>query len=126
EPEYQQVLERHFAKVVIDAIDLMLGEGLADYTVQRPRALEAVAKRLFDDDAHPRRGRRILHLGCDAAFVEVMDHVWIDTGRDCQVEQTTARRRARAVSVNRFEPLPEGGVGFDRVQIARHIEEPAA
>ncbi len=58
EAQHQHVLHRLLAEVVIDAVDLMLGEQAEHELVERQRALEAAAERLLDDDARPRAIRR--------------------------------------------------------------------
>src|SRR5690606_15066065 len=47
----KQVLDRLFAEVVVDAIDLIFGEDLADFVVDLDRRLQIVAGRLFDHHA---------------------------------------------------------------------------
>ena len=51
--EHQNVLHRLFAKVVVDAKDLIFTEHLVHLVVQRPSRLQIVAERLFDDNADP-------------------------------------------------------------------------
>src|SRR5207253_1280861 len=100
----QQILDGFLAEIVIDAIDLMFGEGLAYHGVQRARALEAVAERLLDDHPHPRGRPGTLLLGRDAACVEVTDYLRVHAGRNCQIEQAAPCRGARAVPVHRLQP----------------------
>ena len=53
EAECQNILDGLFAKVVIDAVDLLLVRHLQQLLVQRPGGIKVVTKRLFDDDAPP-------------------------------------------------------------------------
>src|SRR3546814_6395537 len=53
EPEHHDVLDRLFAEVVIDAIDLRLGEDAEDHAVEVLRGCEVCAERFLDDDAPP-------------------------------------------------------------------------
>ena len=53
EPEDQQVADRLLAEVVVDAVDLLLAEDLADLAVEADRRVEVVAERLLDDDPPP-------------------------------------------------------------------------
>ncbi len=51
EAEGEDVLDRLFAEVVIDAVDLLLGEHREELSVELHGRLEAVAEGLLDDDA---------------------------------------------------------------------------
>src|SRR6185369_2382806 len=51
ETEYQDVLHRLFAQVVIDAENLVLVKDGVDLVIEFARRVEIVAERLFDDDA---------------------------------------------------------------------------
>src|SRR5262245_10058147 len=51
EPQDQDVLDRLFAEVVIDPVDLGLVEVGADHLVEPARGQEVAAERLLDDDA---------------------------------------------------------------------------
>ena len=51
EAQHQQVLHRLLAEVVIDAVGLAFGEGLADGADDFAGAVQIAADRLLDDDA---------------------------------------------------------------------------
>ena len=53
EAEHQQVLNRFFAQIVIDAVDLIFVEMLMREPIERPRAVQIGAERFLDDDAAP-------------------------------------------------------------------------
>ncbi len=54
EPERQDVLDRLFAQVVVDPVDLILAEDARHVAVQLASAGEVVAERLLDHDPAPR------------------------------------------------------------------------
>ena len=63
EPQHQHVLHRFLAQVVVDAVDLVLGEDFVDLLVQQPGGVEVGAEGLFDHHAArpavlPRQPRR--------------------------------------------------------------------
>src|SRR6185369_5463412 len=53
ETKHEDVLNRVFAEIVIDAIDLILFEDFSNRHVQRLRRFEIAAERFLDDDAAP-------------------------------------------------------------------------
>src|SRR5208283_659752 len=53
EAEDHDVLDRLFAEVMVDAVDLLFGEDLLEVVVELDSGLQVVAKRLFNDDASP-------------------------------------------------------------------------
>ncbi len=55
EAQHHQVLHRLFAEIVVDAIDLPLGEHLADRLVDRARRSKVLAQRLFQHQPRHRR-----------------------------------------------------------------------
>jgi hypothetical protein len=52
EAQHQDVLDRLFAEIVVDAVDLVLAQILEHLVIERFGAGEIAAERLFDDDAH--------------------------------------------------------------------------
>ena len=50
EPEGEEILDRFFPQIVIDAIDLLLVPMLEELSIELDRALEVLPERLFDDD----------------------------------------------------------------------------
>ena len=119
EAEDRQVLNRLLAEVVVDPIDLVLGEHLGDLAVQRSRGLEVVAERLLDDHARP------APLGADGAIalarrepgvVEMAHDLRVEARRNGQVEEAVAG--GAAVPVDAIEALRELGVGGRVVEVA--------
>ena len=53
EAKHEDVLNRVFAEIVIDAIDLALFENFRNGRIKRLRRLEVAAEGLFDNDAAP-------------------------------------------------------------------------
>src|SRR5204863_8296524 len=51
EPEDEQILDRFFSEIVIDAEDRRLGKDLVEYLVEALRRCEIAPERLLDDDA---------------------------------------------------------------------------
>ena len=88
EAEHQQVLDGFLAEVVIDAEDLRLVEVRVQQLVQRARAGEIGAERLFDDDPAPafRRRRRRQPRGA-----ELLDDRGVDGRRNREVEEHAVR-----------------------------------
>ena len=58
EAEGEDVLRRLLAEKMVDAEDLVLGEHLVQRVVERDRAFEVGAERLFHDDRATRRRAR--------------------------------------------------------------------
>ena len=56
ETEHQNILNRLFSQVVIDAVHLLLPEHLQDLLVERLHAFQVVSKRLLDNDSGPAAG----------------------------------------------------------------------
>jgi hypothetical protein len=54
EAQHHDVLHRLFAKIVIDAENLVFLENAEEFLIERMRAGEVGTKRLFDDHAPPR------------------------------------------------------------------------
>src|SRR6185312_6303514 len=53
EAKHQDVLDRFFAKIMVDAENLPFRQHLADLAVQGFGRFQAIAKRLFEDHATP-------------------------------------------------------------------------
>jgi len=64
EAQSEQVLHRLLAEIVIDPVDLLLGEDLADFVVDLPRRLQVITERFFEDDA--RRSGQSERMECAA------------------------------------------------------------
>ena len=90
EPEHEEVLDSLLREVMVDAVDLVLGERLAHHPVQRVRAREAGAERLLQDHPHPGARRRVRHVRGHAARREVLDGRRDDARRDRQVDHAAA------------------------------------
>ena len=70
EPEDQQVPDRLLAQVVVDPVDLLLAEDLADLAVEPDGRLEVAPERLLDDDPAPATA---VHLVVEAGPAELAD-----------------------------------------------------
>ena len=53
EAKRQNILDRLFAEVMVDAVNLIFLQHLADFVIQRDGRGQIVAERLFDDHAPP-------------------------------------------------------------------------
>jgi hypothetical protein len=53
EPKDHDVLDRLLAQIVVDAVDLVLVQGLVEHPVERLGAVQIDAEGLLDDDATP-------------------------------------------------------------------------
>ena len=53
EPQHHDVLHGLFAEIVVDPVDLALGEHGEDFAIERLRRFQIGAERLLDDDAPP-------------------------------------------------------------------------
>ena len=54
EPEYEDVLHRLLAQIVVDAKDLLFVEDFMQHLVELARRIEIGPERLLDEDARPR------------------------------------------------------------------------
>ena len=90
--EDQDVLHRLFAKVVIDAIDLLFVEDGVDRLVQRLGTLQVVAEGLLDYDPFPALGRP-----GNAGGSEPVDDDRKELGGGRQVEDAVTCRSALAI-----------------------------
>ena len=55
EPKHEDVLDRLFAEIMVNAIDLFFGEDGLQFGVQLPGRVQVGAERLLDDDAREAR-----------------------------------------------------------------------
>ncbi len=69
--EHHQVLDRVFAQVVVDAVNLRFVEGLQHGLVQLPRRSQVAAVRFLDNDSRPGFAVGIF---CQAGFVKLFDN----------------------------------------------------
>src|SRR4030081_3784225 len=88
ETEYQDVLHRLFAEVVIDAEDLVFVEHLVDFIVQRLGGLQIVAEGLLDDDADPVLAVTAVSGSCHAMIAKIFNDVREILRGGCKVEET--------------------------------------
>ena len=86
---------------MVDPVDLLLPEMLAESPVQLPRGCQVVTKGLFDDDAglRPR----------DPVLVQALGEVAEERGRDREVERLDEiRPNERIVQTFTYEGVPDG------------------
>jgi hypothetical protein len=115
----RNVLDRFFAQVVIDAVDLALGSDFQKLLVQRLGGIEIVAKRLFDDDAPP----MAVLLGHQADFCQALDDVAEVVGRGGEVEKIVAVGVVLLVDLG--ESLFQLFVGGGIVEISADVTDAA-
>lgn len=65
EAQHENVLHRFLAQIVVDAVNVPLGENIAQQSVQLAGRFEVAPERLFDHDAPPASGFR---RGVEARF----------------------------------------------------------
>jgi hypothetical protein len=88
--EYEHVLDGFFAEIVIDSVDLILLEHLAQLASQRRRARTILAEGFLDD--HPAPPMRALReTGRAKSGHDDVEQRW----RDRQVKQDVVRDRQR-------------------------------
>ena len=83
EPQRHDVLHRLLAQIMVDAVDLLLGEHFLDFGLQRTRRLQIGAEGLLDDDARP--ALRVV-LRTEPGFLELIDDLCEDRRGRAQVE----------------------------------------
>ena len=123
EAEDEQVLHRLLAEVVIDAIDLGLGEGAGDLVVQRLRRGQVVAERLLDHQARPAGGVRLarhLALG-QPGILQVVDDHRVVARRGGQGEDAVSAGAALLLQV--FERLAQAHIPLGIVEVAVDVAE---
>jgi hypothetical protein len=97
EPEHQQVLDRLFSQVMIDAVDLLLVEDLVDLAVEGAGRLQVDAERLLDD--HPRERLAGRRLGRQLGLAEAADHRRERRGGRRQIEDPVAGEPQRLLDL---------------------------
>ncbi len=73
EAEDQNILHRLLAQVMIDAIDLVFVQHLADFAVERARRIQIVPERLFDHHAAPAPVALLGQTGGSQLFDDISD-----------------------------------------------------
>ncbi len=110
--ERQDVLDRLFPQVMVDAIDLRLAEDRLDRVVQVARARQVDAERLFDHQADetllvaPLIQASITELGGDG-----LEELW----RRGEIEHAVPLRAVRRVDL--VEALTQGAIAFGLVEL---------
>src|SRR5713226_7647113 len=64
ETEDQDILHGLFAEIMVDAVDLALGEDRADFLIERTSGVEVVAERFLDNDPPPLTVVLVHEPGC--------------------------------------------------------------
>ena len=122
EAEHQDVLDGLLAEVVVDAVDLPLGEQRAQAAAQRPRRGEVAAEGLLDDD--PRPLPPVLRFLREAGRGEGTDDRLLQRRRHREVEEPAAAGRARRVE--RGHPLRQRAVEVGLAVVPRQVEAAGA
>ena len=126
EAKDQDVLDRLFAQVVVDAVDLALVEDLVHLAVERLRAGQVAAERLLDDDAHEAGCCGAARGGCQSGLSLLRpvghDHR-VELRRRGQVEQVVAARVACVIQLG--PSAGQRGVGRRVVVVALAVVEVA-
>ena len=114
EAEHEDVLHRVLAQVVIEPVDVVFAVVLVHEGVERFRAREILAERLFEDE--PRPAGRAVQTG----FGEALDRRRKGRKRQSEVERAIARKIELALE--RFDALPKSFV-FRLPALAERLEE---
>src|SRR5579872_1585303 len=97
--QHQDVLNRLFAEVMVDPVNLVFGGDLEQIGVQRLGGVKIGAERLFDDKPSPRAPVFVQHAGA----AELLRDRGEGLGRRRQIEQAVAA--GRTVGFELFQPL---------------------
>jgi hypothetical protein len=117
EAEREEVLHGLLPEVVVDAVDLRLGERLQQAGVQRAGAGEIDAERLLHDDARDAPLRRPIQAGLREQLRgdrEVFR-------RDREVEEAAARRFGARLPLQLLDLFRQGAVPLRIVQLRRVV-----
>src|SRR5579864_3804458 len=99
---------------MIDAVDLLLVQNLADLFVQRHGRIVTAAEWLFDDYAPPAVLLRYQPRG-----PELLDNRSEEAGRGCQIEKIIAARSVLLVDLS--QQIVQLVIGGWIIKIARNI-----
>ena len=125
ETQHEDVLHGLLAQVVVDAVDLPLVEALANDGVERARAVEVAAERLFDHDPHPApvvavfAGHTRRAALVQPGFAEALDDHREQARRRGQVEDAVAAGVLGRVEA--VEGVAQAPVAFGIVELALHV-----
>ena len=115
EAKDHDVLHGFFAEVVVDAVNLRLGDMLGEVRIQVAGALQIVAEGFFNDDPAP--GIR-LFLG-EAGISKLLDNFAEESGRDGEVEKNIAGQIPGFLDI--FDLRPEVLEGFWIVEVSGEV-----
>jgi hypothetical protein len=114
----QDVLDRLFAEIVVDAVDLRFTQTARhQLRVELTRRRQVVAERLFDDDPTP-----ALVLAGESGGGKAIDHARKQIRRRRKVEQVVRRRLPRAA--NRGERRRHRLIERRIVELAGQVVQP--
>jgi hypothetical protein len=119
EPEDHDVLDGLLAQVVIDPVDLALGEIAAQLLIEGAGRFEVLAERFLDDHPAPMP----LRFGQKPRRAELVHHRREHGRRRRQVIEMIALGLLRRVHLR--QQLTEGGEGRGRGEIARQVMDAA-
>ena len=86
ETECENILDRFLAEIMVDAIDLLFVDDLADRAVQGDRRRQIVAEGLLDHDAPP----LVAFLLGEAGRAKLLDNDREENGAGCEIEENVA------------------------------------
>ena len=119
EAQNEQVLNRFFAEVMVDAEDLALAEGGHRDAVQLLRRLQVMPERLLDD--HPRERAAALRIADHLLGAEQLRDDGKKLRRHRQVVNPPPARPPRAIAL--LQPLIQLVVGLRLAEIALDIKQ---
>ena len=111
EAEDHDVLHGFFSKVVVDAVNLRLGDMLGEVCIQVASALQIVAERFFNDDSAPSIR---LFLG-ETGISKLLDDLAEEGRRDGQIEKNIAGQIPGFLDIFDLRPEVLEGVGIVEV-----------
>src|ERR1700693_2676911 len=118
EPEDHDVLNRLFAEIVIDAVNLRLVKNLLDVLVELARGVQVVSEGLLDDHAGP---AAVLFAG-QVRLAQLADNLGKKTWRDGEIKEAVAL--GPALLVHLFDLTFQALVGRGVLKIPLDVVDP--
>ena len=118
EAKHQNVLNGFLSEIVVDAIDLVLGQHAEDVAIERLGRRKIATERLLDDDPPPMPFFFANEAGVSQPLHNRTEHL----RGSCQIEQVIATATMRPVGFG--EKLRQILVGRRVIELAREMIEP--
>ena len=118
ETEYQNVLDGFFAKVMVDAENLLFGQHLTNLAVQRLGRFQIIAEGFFKDHAPP----VAIFFACQFRRSQLFDDVTEKSWAGSEIEEIIAMRVALLVDLG--QGLPNSSIECRIMKFAAHVENP--